>query len=94
LTFEAAPSFEPYLEVGAATQLFGDGEIRPPLMITPGVRLHLADIFDPALFISINPIVAPAVIFGVDLATIIRPTRYFRPEPELGDTLEDVPLNF
>ncbi len=65
--------FEPYLEVGATTQIAGDGEIAPPLVLTPGFRLHLAEAFSPALFVSVNFVVPEAVIIGLDLAAVVRP---------------------
>lgn len=71
----ASATVEPYLEVGGATQLSGDGELRPPLLVTPGVRLHLAEAFDPALFVSFNFVAAPAVLFGIDLASVVRPSK-------------------
>ena len=67
------PSFEPFLELSAVTQVAGDGELAPPGLLTPGVRLHLAEAFDPAIFVSFNFVAAHAVIIGLDLATVIRP---------------------
>jgi len=69
------PFFEPYLEVGGATQMAGAGEVKPPLLITPGLRFHIAEVFDPALFVSINFVQASAVVVGIDLAFVIRPSR-------------------
>ncbi len=66
--------FEPYLEAACAPQIAGAGEIAPPLLITPGLRLHIADSFDPAVFVSFNFVATSAVIFGVDLAAVVRPS--------------------
>ncbi len=64
---------EPFLEIANTRQIAGDGAISPPLLITPGVRFHIADIFDPAIFFSLNFEEPAAVIFGLDLATVLRP---------------------
>ena len=66
--------FEPYVEVGCTPQVAGPGEIAPPFQVTPGLRLHIADLFDPAIFVSFNFIAPSAVIFGVDLASVLRPS--------------------
>lgn len=66
---------EPFLELGCATQVSGDGRIKPPFLVTPGLRLHIADTFDPALFVSFNFVESSAVIFGLDLAAAIRPSK-------------------
>lgn len=64
---------EPFLEVAGTTQIAGTGQIDPPFMITPGVRLHASDFFDPAFFMSFNFVQGSAIIFGVDLAFVARP---------------------
>lgn len=85
------PAVEPFLEIGASRQLAGDGEIAPPLLITPGVRFHIADAFDPSIFLSLNFVEASALVVGLDLATVIRPTlggtsrREQDPDDFLGD---------
>lgn len=66
--------WEPFIELAAAPQIAGGGEVLPPLMLTPGVRVHIADAFDPALFVSINFIETSALIIGLDLATLFRPS--------------------
>ncbi len=81
--------FEPYLEVGAAPQIAGVGEIAPPLLVTPGVRLHIGEIFDPALFVSFNFATASAVIVGLDLAVVIRPSERNRLEKSYDDDFLD-----
>lgn len=73
VSYRVLPALEPFLELSATTQIAGVGEIAPPLMLSPGLRLHLADAFDPAFFVSINFVAAHAVMFGVDLAAVIRP---------------------
>jgi hypothetical protein len=65
---------EPFLELGGATQVAGPGDIAPPFLLTPGVRFHVADLFDPAIFVSFNFVEGSAVIFGVDLALAFRPS--------------------
>jgi hypothetical protein len=74
MSAKLGPVVEPYVEVTGSTQLAGDGEIAPPVLLTPGLRLHLADSFDPAVFVSINFVESSAVVFGIDLAGAIRPT--------------------
>lgn len=64
---------EPYLELGGALQVAGDKIVRPPFLITPGVRFHLFDTIDPALFLSFNFVHGSAIIFGVDIAGALRP---------------------
>ncbi|MCB9650305.1 MAG: hypothetical protein H6730_27525 [Deltaproteobacteria bacterium] len=66
---------EPYLEAGVMRQLAGAGSIAPPLWITPGVRLHIADAFDPAIFVSFNFEEASAVVIGLELTALHRPTK-------------------
>lgn len=73
VSYRVTSSVEPYLELAATTQIAGDGEIAPPLMLAPGVRFHLAEAFDPALFVALNFVEAHAVMFGIDLASVIRP---------------------
>ena len=73
VSMAVVPAFEPFLELSAVTQVAGDGELAPPVLLTPGVRLHLAEAFDPAIFVSFNFVAAHAVIIGLDLATVIRP---------------------
>lgn len=64
---------EPYLELSGATALGGIGDVAPPLQLTPGVRLYLFEVFQPAIFVSFNFVAADAVLFGVDLASALRP---------------------
>lgn len=66
---------EPFLEADCTPQIAGDGDISPPWWITPGVRLHLADSFQPALFASVNFVESSAVIVGLDLAGMFRPAK-------------------
>ncbi|MEQ9500915.1 MAG: hypothetical protein RIT81_28860 [Deltaproteobacteria bacterium] len=80
---------EPFLEVAAAPQIAGDGEIAPPLLVTPGVRFHIADIFDPALFVSFNFVEASAIIVGLDLALAFRPGEKDRLEKSYEDDFLD-----
>ena len=68
-------TLEPYLEAGVMSQLAGAGELAPPLWVTPGLRLHIAEAFDPAIFVSFNFVAASAVVIGVDLAALSRPKR-------------------
>ncbi|MEQ8273874.1 MAG: hypothetical protein RMA76_40445 [Deltaproteobacteria bacterium] len=82
-------SVEPYLEVAATPQIAGDGEIAPPLLVTPGVRFHIADIFDPALFVSFNFVEASAIIVGLDLALAFRPGEKDRLEKSYEDDFLD-----
>jgi len=65
--------FEPYIEVGGSTALGGVGDVHPPLMFTPGARFHIADVFDPAVFVTFNFVAGSAIMFGVDLASVTRP---------------------
>lgn len=65
---------EPYLEVSGSTELGGVGQVTPPLVVTPGVRLHLWDVFDPAIFLSFNFVAPSALVFGLDLASVLRPS--------------------
>lgn len=74
------PMLEPYLEVGLMSQLAGSGNVTPPLWLTPGLRMHINDAFDPAFFVSMNFEEASAIVFGVDLAGLIRP------DPKSGRT--------
>ncbi len=60
--------WEPFFETAATPQVVGPGQIKPPLMITPGLRVHVSPTFKPAFFMSMNFIAAKAVIFGIDLA--------------------------
>lgn len=74
LSARLGSSVEPYLEASCAPQIVGPGQISPPFMVTPGVRLHIADAFDPAFFVSFNFVAPSAVMFGLDLATVLRPS--------------------
>jgi hypothetical protein len=69
LSYAVAEVVEPFLEVSGSRQVAGGGDVAPPVMLTPGVRFHIADVFSPALFASVNFVVPEAVIFGVDLAS-------------------------
>lgn len=84
----ALGTVEPFLEVANTRQIAGDGAIRPPLLITPGLRLHIADVFDPAIFVSFNFEESSAVIFGIDLAAALRPGPE-KPSREKKDSHED-----
>lgn len=65
---------EPYLELSGATALGGIGDVAPPVQLTPGVRLHLLEVFQPAIFVSFNFVAPDALLFGIDLASALRPT--------------------
>lgn len=64
--------FEPYAEVALTGALAGPGDVAPPLFVTPGVRVYVADAFAPAFFVSISP-TTPAFVFGLDLSVPVRP---------------------
>lgn len=64
---------EPFVELGGSVEISGPGLLKPPFLITPGVRFHIADMLDPALFVSFNFVESSAVIFGIDLAGALRP---------------------
>jgi hypothetical protein len=63
---------EPFLEMGTTIQISGPGEIAPPFSITPGVRFHVFDALDPAIFVSFNFVEPSSIIFGIDLAGALR----------------------
>jgi hypothetical protein len=84
-SYDATPMIAPFLELGAARQIAGPGEIAPPFLVTPGVRFHVAELFDPAIFLSFNFVEPSAFLIGVDLATIARHTASESEENELGD---------
>lgn len=86
--YEATPTLEPFLEMGATTQVAGAGQIRPPFMITPGVRLHLSPYFSPAFFMSVNFVAAEALMFGIDLAAAM-PNRSVQEKRIQADDPED-----
>lgn len=86
---DVSETIEPYFEIACTPQIGGKGDISPPLLLTPGVRFHIADIFDPAIFFSFNFVEPSAIVFGVDLATVVRPTKE---ERKVRDT--DEFLNF
>ncbi|MBK6687941.1 MAG: hypothetical protein IPG45_25935 [Deltaproteobacteria bacterium] len=65
---------EPYLEFSGATALGGIGDVAPPVQMTPGLRLNLLDAFQPAIFVSFNFVAPDALLFGLDLASALRPT--------------------
>lgn len=79
-SFEATHNVEPYLEMSGATQIAGKGDIRPPFLVTPGVRFHIAEFLDPAFFVSFNFVTPSAIIFGLDIASAIRSTKVPRGE--------------
>lgn len=60
---------EPFLEISATTQLSGGGDVAPPVMLVPGARFHLAEVFSPAIFVAMNFVVPEAVIIGIDLGS-------------------------
>lgn len=64
---------EPFVELGGSMEISGPGEVKPPFLITPGVRFHIADMLDPALFVSFNFTDTSAIILGIDLAGALRP---------------------
>lgn len=68
-------AIEPFLEADCTPQIAGKGEIAPPLWLTPGLRFHLADSFQPALFASLNFVEPSAVVIGLDLAGLFRPSK-------------------
>lgn len=70
---QATPNVEPYLEMGVTTQVAGPGDLSPPFLLTPGVRFHIGA-FDPAIFVSFNFKEASSIIFGIDIASALRPT--------------------
>jgi hypothetical protein len=72
VSVDLGPVFEPFLEVAATTEVAGIGQIAPPFMVTPGLRFHIADFLDPAVFASFNFVAGNAVILGIDLAAVIR----------------------
>lgn len=63
---------EPFVELGASFQIAGAGDVSPPVMLTPGVRLHITDFFDPAVFASINFVESAVLVFGVDIGGALR----------------------
>lgn len=69
-SYLVTPLVEPFLELAGTTQVAGTGQIRPPFMITPGVRLHITPNFSPAVFLSANFVAAKALMFGIDLAAM------------------------
>lgn len=82
---------EPYLEMGAALDVAGPAPIRPPMLITPGVRFHIGEIFDPSIFMSFNFVQAPQILFGFDLAGALRPSDGKKDRD--GPVLSDDPLD-
>lgn len=74
VSVQTSEALEAFLEVGATTQLAGDGEIATPFLLSPGVRLHVTELFQPALFASFNFIDPAAIIFGVDLGGALSPS--------------------
>ena len=74
ISYLVADVAEPFVEVGMTRQVSGPGEIQPPLVLSPGVRFRVAEIFDPALFLSINFEAPTALMLGVDLAVAFRPS--------------------
>jgi hypothetical protein len=76
-------SVEPFLELGGTVQVSGPGELSPPFLVTPGVRFHISDTLDPAIFVSFNFVDSGAVILGIDLAGALRPS------VRGGDDVED-----
>jgi len=68
VAYEVTPVVEPFLEMGATTQVSGAGQIRPPFMLTPGVRLNVTNLLRPAFFMSVNFVSSKALMFGIDLA--------------------------
>lgn len=71
-SYQIGPYVEPYLELGGSTQIAGDGDVAPPFLLTPGVRFHIAETLDPAIFLSFNFVTPSAVIIGVDIAGAFR----------------------
>jgi hypothetical protein len=67
-------AIEPYVEVSGTVKITGDSELKPPYLVTPGVRFHIADTLDPAIFVSFNFVHSSAIIFGIDLAGALRPS--------------------
>lgn len=97
LTVAASKAVEPFVEAGGSVALGGVGELKPPFMITPGIRFHIADVFAPALFASFNFVEGSAVMFGIDLAFAARPSLEQRRRADLGrddDFLGDDFLDF
>lgn len=82
-------ALEPFLEIAASPQIAGAGDVAPPMLITPGIRFHIGDLFDPAIFASFNFVDASALIFGVDLAMVIRPSESTRLEKSYDDDFLD-----
>jgi hypothetical protein len=75
LSVQPSEHLEPYVEMGVTTQVAGPSDLSPPFLVTPGLRFHIAESFDPAIFISFNFVEASSIIFGVDLAGALRPGR-------------------
>lgn len=85
-------TWEPFLELAATTQVVGPGQIKPPFMITPGLRVHVSPTFKPAFFMSMNFVAAKAVIFGIDLAVasgLKRASEVRSGAQDPGDFLDD-----
>lgn len=82
------PALEPYLELGSAIQVAGPGDLSPPFLVTPGLRVHLGG-FHPAVFVSFNFVEAEAILFGIDLAGVVVPSPRTR-----GEEIDDFFGNF
>lgn len=80
LSYQIGRYVEPYVELTGSTQISGDGEVAPPFLLTPGVRFHIADTFDPAISLSFNFVTPSAVIFCIDLASAFRSSKPPRDE--------------
>lgn len=69
------PEVEPFIEAGTALAIKNIEE-NTPFMLTPGIRFHLSNTFDPAIFASFSLSDGPSrILFGVDLAGALRVSR-------------------
>lgn len=89
-SYEVTELVEPFLEMGATTQVAGTGQIRPPFMITPGVRFNISQSFRPAFFMSMNFVTANALMFGIDLAASMPRLDHHR-RAEADDPIDFLP---
>ena len=75
----------PFIELAGAAELLGAVDVQSPFTVTPGVRLHIAEAFDPAVFVSFNFDRDRAIVVGLDLARASRENAWFARRESFDD---------
>ena len=87
--YEVTQNVVPFVEISGAVEAIGATDVEAPFTITPGVRLHVANAFDPALFVSLNFARDRVIVLGVDLARASRENEWFARRQSFDDGFLD-----